>query len=69
MTKKQQAERDLAAVQLAQALIRNFGLVRAYRMTCILAISNMVFDFAREHGFTDDAVYAAADIIEREFDK
>jgi len=69
MTKKRQVKRDPVAAQLAQLLIKNFGLTRAYRMTCMLVISDVVFDFARKHGFTDDAVYAAADIIEQEFDK
>lgn len=69
MTKKQHVERDPEATQLAQLLIQNFGLTRAYHMTCVLDISDIVFDFAHEHGFTDDAVYAAADIIEHKFDK
>lgn len=69
MTKKRHVERDPEATRLAQLLIQNFGLARAYRMTCMLVISDVVFDFARKHGFADDVVYAASDVIEQEFDK
>lgn len=69
MTKKRHVEHDIETQRLAQLLVQNFGLTRAYRMTCMFVISDVVFDFARKHGFTDDAVYAAADIIEQEFDK